>query len=360
MHSIRFLARTALCALTSAVLAVSSISAQVEVIELRFLEPDESLSFTERTLQSMVRARGISETYSTGGLYLLTQYGDRQELFERENQRSIENPFFNQPWRFCSIFSSVSDDDTVILGRNWDNQNVGSVIVSLNHPLGGYSSITISRAIDLGFPENLDLVDMRADPFGERFLLAPFYCMDGINEHGLCIAVAGVRHTVHSEANSGERIFITFLIRKILDQTRSVEEAVELAGKYVPFMLDEDSLDGHLYLADASGRSAILEYENDRWLTIPTERSWQALTNKPMYEVPDEVLRESCWRYRSISETLEASEGKTDWTSGLQILRNVTQAGTTWSAVYSPTERDIYLVVYQNWDKIYHIKAFQP
>ena len=272
----------------------------------------------------------------------------------------IDTPFFNQPWRFCSIFSSTSDDGAVILGRNWDNQNVGSVIVSLNHPPGGYSSITISRAIDLGFPESLDLMDMRSDPFGEKFLLAPFYCMDGINEHGLCIAVAGVRHTVHSEANNGERIFITFLIRKILDQTRNIEEAVELAGKYVPFMLDKDSLDGHLYLADVSGRSVILEYENDRWLTIQTEKPWQVLTNKPMYEVPDEVLRESCWRYRSISETLETSERKTDWTNGLQILRDVTQAGTTWSAVYSPTDRDIYLVVYQNWDKIYHIKAFQP
>lgn len=360
MHSIRIPVKAALYALTSAVLTVSSISAQSEIIELRFLEPDDHSSAVERTLQSMVRARGISETYSTGGLYLLTHYGGREEVFERENQRLIETPFFNQPWRFCSIFSSVSNDSTVILGRNWDNQNVGSVIVSRNYPPGGYSSITISRAIDLGFPESLDLMDMRSDPFGEKFLLAPFYCMDGINEHGLCIVVAGVRHTVHSEANNGERIFITFLIRKILDQTRNIEEAVELAGKYVPFMFDKDSLDGHLYLADASGRSVILEYENDRWLTIQTDKSWQVLTNKPMYEVPDEVLRERCWRYRSISETLETSEGKTDWTTGLQILRDVTQAGTTWSAVYSPTDRDIYLVVYQNWDKIYHIKAFQP
>ena len=359
MPLFRVLARATLFALSSTLLSACSISTQSEIIELRFLEPDTYSSLTERTLQSMVKARDISETYSTGGLYLLTQYGDREAVFERENQRLIETSFISQSWRFCSVFSSTSNDSTVILGRNWDNQNVGSIIVSLNHPSEGYSSITISRAIDLAFPENLDLMGMRSDPFGERFLLAPFYCMDGINEHGLCIAVAGVRHTVHSESNKGERIFITFLIRKILDQTRNIEEAVELAGKYVPFMLDKDSLDGHLHITDSSGRSVILEYENDRWLTIQTDKSWQALTNKPMYEVPDEVLRESCWRYRCISETLETSGGKTDWMSGLQILRDVTQGGTTWSAVYSPTDRDLYLVVYQNWDKIYHIQAFQ-
>jgi hypothetical protein len=42
----------------------------------------------------------------------------------------------------------------------------------------------------------------------------------------------------------------------------------------------------------------------------------------------------------------------------LNILRGVQQNGTTWSAVYSPTTRDIYFSVYQNWDKIYHLKAF--
>jgi len=339
------------------VLITRSASAQGEVTELRFAEPDASISETEQTLQSMVRARGISEAYATGGLYLMTHTWATEEHFQRENQNLIDNPFINQTWRFCSIFSSTSSDGRVIMGRNWDNQNVGSVIVSLNHPADGYSSISISRAIDLGFPLNVDLTEIPPD-FADRFLLAPFNSMDGINEHGLCVAIAGVRHVVHGEDNTGERIFISYLVRRMLDRAKSTDEAVALAQDYVPFLLDSDSLDGHLLITDASGHSVILEYENDHWLTIPSETSWQVLTNKPMYEVPDEILKERCWRYRSASVSLERSEGKADWMAGLQILRDVKQGGTTWSAIYSPTDRDLYLVVYQDWGTIYHIRAF--
>jgi len=123
------------------------------MIELKFAQPPASGSDASRTLQSLVKARDIGEQYATGGLYLITHYGDREELFQKENQKAIDNPMINETWRFCSVFSTTTDN-SVIMGRNWDNQNVGSIIVNLYRPAKGYSSISFSRAIDLGFPLN--------------------------------------------------------------------------------------------------------------------------------------------------------------------------------------------------------------
>ena len=38
----------------------------------------------------------------------------------------------------------------------------------------------------------------------------------------------------------------------------------------------------------------------------------------------------------------------------MTILRNAAQQGTTWSVVYSPTQKDLHFSVYQKWDTIYH------
>jgi hypothetical protein len=332
-------------------------TAQDKVVDLKFAKPPVSDSDASRTLQSLVRARDISETYSTGGLYLITHYGDREELFQKENQKAIDNPLINQTWRYCSVFSATAEN-SVVMGRNWDNQNVGSIIVSLYHPPGGYASISFSRAIDMGFPLNVDLLDFKSSELGNNLLLAPFYAMDGINEHGLAVSVAGVKQTTIQPKSGKESVVITFLIRKILDQAKSIEEAVVLVDKFIPFDLDKNSLNCHLFIADSSGKSVILEYVEDQWKRIYGDKSWQVLTNKPVYNVPDAKLRDQCWRYRSMSDTLEKTEGNVDWKAGLKILQNVRQKGTTWSVVYSLVSRELYFSVYQNWNIIYHLETF--
>jgi hypothetical protein len=340
-------------------LAVSGFfKAQEKVIELKFGQAPASDSDVEKTLNSMVKVRDISETYSTGGLYLITHYGDREDLFQKENQKMIDNPMINQTWRYCSLFAA-SAENSVLMGRNWDNQNVGSIIVNLYHPPKGYASISFSRAIDMGFPLNVDLEDFKSSELGKKLLLAPFYAVDGINEHGLAVAVAGVNSTTVKPKPKKELVSISYLIRKILDETRTIEEAVNLVEKYIPFLLDKNSLQAHLLVVESSGKSVILEYLQDQWKKIYPEKSWQVLTNKPIYNVPEENLKESCWRYRSISQTLEKTKGNVDWKEGVKILQDVTQKGTTWSVVYSPLSKELYFSVYQEWDKIYHLISFE-
>jgi len=330
---------------------------QEKIIELQFKKPSCTDTSASKSLESLVRVRRISEQYATGGLYLLTQCGNYEDLFQRENQKAIDYPMINESWRYCSMFSTRSGD-SVFMGRNWDNQNVGSIIVSLYKPQNGHSSISFSRAIDMGFPMNVDIEDMRSTPMGSKLLLAPFYAYDGINDRGMVASVTGIDQVKVNSINGKESIFISFLVRKILDQTESVEEAVRFVEKYIPFDLDKNSLDCHFYLADASGRSVILEYTKNGWQKIYPEKSWQVMTNNIVYGVPDAKLRQECSRYKSLSETLELNNGHIDWRAGMQMLRNVSQKGTTWSVVYSLRSKDVYFSVYQTWEKIYHLQGF--
>lgn len=330
------------------------VSGENEIIGLKFAQPPVSDSDTTRTLQSLVKVQGTGGLCQDG-LYLMTHFGDRGEIFQKENQKAIDHPWRDDTWRYCSVFSTTTEH-SVIMGRNWDNQNVGSIIVSLYRPPGGYSSISFSRAIDIGLPLNMELEQLKSTALGHRMLLAPFYATDGINEHGLAIAVAGVKQSAHQPGNDKELVFVTFLIRKILDQAKNIEEAVNLVENYIPFDLEKNSLNGHFIVADTSGHSVILEYDNDRWRKIYPGNSWQVLTTKPIYNVSESNLREKCERYRTMSETLEKAKGNVDWKAGMKILQEVTQKGTTWSVVYSLPTKELYFSVYQNWDIIYHLE----
>jgi len=328
--------------------------AQGDVINLEFGRPPVSGSDTSRTLESLVKVQGTGGPCQTG-LYLLTHVGDRENMFRRENQELIDAPLMNQTWRYCSVFTAAGRD-SVVMGRNWDNENVGSIIVNLCHPTDGYSSICFCRTMDLGFPLHLDLEEVTSGELGNKLLLAPFYVTDGINEHGLAVAVAGVRQTTHEPRDDKELVFVTFLMRKILDQARTIEEAAEVVEDFIPFHLDKNTLAAHFMVAESSGRSVILEYWDNQWRRIYGDGSWQVLTTKPIYNVPDADLRERCWRYRSISATLERAKGNVDWQAAMDILKDVEQKGTIWSVVYSPSAKDLYFSVYKDWGMVYHLQ----
>jgi hypothetical protein len=333
------------------------IWAQNEPILLKFPLISAGKNDTAEITCSLDKIRGNDRTYSVGGLYLITHTGDREKIFLEENQNLIDDPWIGKPWRFCSVFAA-SSESLKIAGRNWDNQNVGSVIVNLCYPDNGYASVSFSRAIDLGFGENLDLKKFQSTPFGDKLNLAPFYAMDGVNEHGLMVAITGLKETKVDNPERKDKIFITYLIRKLLDQTKTVPEAVRLANKFAPFDLNQDVLNGHLFISDASGQSVVLEYIENRWQKIVSDESWQVLSTKPVYGVSEFQRKEDCWRYKAMSEALENSGGQLDWHSGMQILKDVHQIGTTWSVIYVLSTREIYFTVYQDWQEVYYIKPF--
>jgi len=310
----------------------------------------------EKTLKSIVTVRDISEQYATGGLYLITHYGNLDGLFQKENQKLIDYPWMDQTWRFCSIFSTKTSENGVVIGRNWDNQNVGSIIVNHYKPDDGYASVSFSRAIDMGFPMNVGLDDMARSPFGKKLLVAPFYAYDGMNEHGLCAMVTGINSVKVSPEEGKESLFIGYIVRKLLDHTKTVDEAINLVENYIPFDLTLNEINCHFFVSDASGKSVILEYQDSEWKMSYPAKNWQVMTNNVVSNVPDTLLRKKCWRYGTISALLDKTKGNVSWNEGMQVLKDVSQDGTTWSVIYLPNSSELYFSVYQSWDKIYHIQ----
>ena len=86
--------------------------AWTEVIELEFKRPAVTGTATDRTLESLVKVQGPGGVH-LNGLYLMTHYGDREDLFLQENRSMIENPLIGKPWRYCSIFSSGDENHMI-------------------------------------------------------------------------------------------------------------------------------------------------------------------------------------------------------------------------------------------------------
>lgn len=331
--------------------------AQEKIIDINFTKIPGNETDHEKTLKSIVKVRDISEQYATGGLYLITHYGNLDTLFNKENQKLIDHPWINQTWRFCSIFSTTTENG-IVIGRNWDNQNVGSIIVSYYKPDSGYASISFSRAIDMGFPINLRLDGMAKTTFGKKLLVAPFYAYDGMNEHGLCAMVTGINSVKISPQEGKDLIFIGNIVRMLLNHTQTVDEAIRYVNNYIPFDITPNEINCHFLVSDAYGNSVVLEYMDNEWKITYPDKNWQVMTNKVVYNHPVSVLRDKCWRYDSISAKLDESDGNVTWNEGMQILKNVSQSGTTWSVIYLPNSNESYFSVYQSWDKIYHIQGF--
>lgn len=318
-------------------------------------------------LMSVKKIRG-TEVFCEDGLYLISLTGDLTTLFEQENRKALDQPMISEPWRFCSVFSyhnTAANEQAgqpkpdsgrcMVMGRNWDNQNVGSILLTWYQPETGYASINFSRSIDCGFPLTLNLEEIQGSDLAERLWRSPFYSMDGINEKGLAVAVTGVGSAEVTPSAGREQVFMPYLIRLLLDRAASVREAIELINRYIPFDLDGNSLNSHLMVADFSGNSAILEYNGGEWHIIPATRPWQALTNKRISGTSDPALREKCWRYNELAGKLEQTNGKMDTKAGLTLLRDVSQRGTAWSAFYSLDEKSIDFHIYQQWDTAFRI-----
>jgi hypothetical protein len=291
-------------------------------------------------------------------LYLMTHQGERADAFAAENQQMIDHPLVDDPSRYCSVFSATTGH-AAFLGRNFDNANVGAILVTLYRPPRGYASVSFSRAVDVGLGQDADLA--RLDPQGEgrRLLLAPFYATDGFNERGVAASLAGVRAVTHEQRGERKPVFVTYLLRQILDRAANVDEACALVEQYAPFDVDVQTLNTHYFVADATGRSCVLEYAQDRWWRTPGNGRWQAVTNKPVTDVPDSTLRDQCGRYRTICADLERGTAGFNWERGLRILREAQQQGTTWSAVYALSAREIFWSVHRRWDIVYRVRAFE-
>jgi hypothetical protein len=322
----------------------SSSYAQKQVTEIHFNSVNTSEADSIRTLKSLKK---------TDNLYMMTYYGDYEDRLDKVDYQIINNGFklvtkLKGGKIECSMFAAFGS--SLLYGRNFDNPDCG-VLVTIYHPTDGYASIGFSRINDLGFEKD---DDPRLLSLEKRRLLlnSPFFTPDGLNENGVAVALAALKSVNIKVDKNKKSIFITRLVREILDHAQNIDEAVSIIKKYNIFDNGVNKASHHLLISDPSGRSVIVEYAKDDWQVLPNKRSWQAITNSPLFKIAEDSRKKTCWRYKTITEQLEKNNGIMTWEDGMNLLEQVSVEGTQWSTICDIKKKEIYISIYRNYSNI--------
>ena len=166
----------------------------------------------------------------------------------------------------CSTVCVKAKNGDVYFGRNFDWEKGRAMIVH-TVPENGYESLSTCCLDFLGFGD--DYQPDGSMPERIQTLAAIYVPLDGMNEKGLMIAdlMAGDKEETHQKTHKPD-LTTTTAIRLLLDHAANVDEAVELLKQH-----DMNSSIGtahHFSIADASGKSVVVEYVNGEMFVAET------------------------------------------------------------------------------------------
>lgn len=160
----------------------------------------------------------------------------------------------------CSSFTATSESGDKLFGRNYDFAKTNTCIVRTEGNGERHATISTVDLQFIGMDVNKDVTGL----MNKITCLAATYApLDGINDAGVSCGIymtyQGGDETVATDQNTDKPDFTsTTLLRLILDYADDIDEAVEIASSYD--MHDSANTSYHYMVADASGRSVILEW----------------------------------------------------------------------------------------------------
>lgn len=202
----------------------------------------------------------------------------------------------------CSSFTATAENGDVLFARNYDFSKTNTMLVFTEANEDRHATIS---TVDLQFL-GVD-VDQNMTSLMDKVicLAAPYAPLDGVNDAGVSCGIymtyQGGETTVATSQDTDKPDFTsTTLLRLILDYADNVEEAVEIASTYD--LHDSANTSYHYMVADASGKSAILEWTADG-ATDTTDNDGAARTLKVIYNYQDDHIgeREAASDYQVIT-----------------------------------------------------------
>ena len=253
----------------------------------------------------------------------------------------------------CSTICTRDEHGIVLFGRNYDWEECRAMIVH-TVPDNGYESISTCCLDFLGFGESYDPDGSMMDRM--QTLAAIYVPLDGMNEKGLVVAdlMAGDKEQTHQQSEKAD-LTTTTAIRLLLDKAATVNEAVALLGQY-----DMNSSIGaahHFSIADASGKSVVVEYVDGEMLVTETK----VVTNHYLSDCEKHGVGSEQSHLRF--DTLSAHTGPANDTGVRALLESVAQKHypqtegnyekTMWSIVYCPEGRCADFYFAENYEHSY-------
>ena len=243
----------------------------------------------------------------------------------------------------CSCFKAVTGDGGVLYGRNYDLKGQPPALMLYTHPPDGYSSISMvnlnTLMVSTGKKEVRD--------FTANLLAAPYFPADGMNEHGVAVAIMTVPTSSFARDPAKVTIMRWQVIRLILDHARTVEEAITLLKNY-NVNVSAFGTSVHYFVADATGDSAVIEFIDGGMQVMRSKDSWQAATNFLISN--SQGIGKN--RYVRLASILSADSGSFTEAKAMALLDAVSLDNTVWSAVYNLSNRQISLTLAKQYEKV--------
>lgn len=167
----------------------------------------------------------------------------------------------------CSTISARAENGGYLFGRNFDWNQCNGLIVG-SRPEDGYASIsTVNVDFIRQGTSGLTGLALRDDNI---LTLAALYApLDGMNENGLAVSVNMIQDSASIEQDTGKPdLTTTTAVRLLLNQAADVDEALELLTQYD--LHGSMGMMVHFALADASGRSVVVEYIDNEMVVTET------------------------------------------------------------------------------------------
>lgn len=233
----------------------------------------------------------------------------------------------------CSSFVTQNEDGEVLFGRNFDFRYAPSVIL-YTAPKGGYKSVGVADMAFAGYTrESIPKKDgISAESL--MMLSMPYLTEDGMNEKGVSISIMTVPTGDAPEVDGAPWLTSTCIVRMVLDNASTVDEAVELMRNCNPYWWE--GIRNHFLIADASGRSVVVEFHDGSLDVIETNRNYQLSTNYNLY---DGLKRGSGTdRFDKMESAITGNGGMLTEEEALELLKTVAIPGRIqWSSLYNLT-----------------------
>jgi hypothetical protein len=254
----------------------------------------------------------------------------------------------------CTAFVTKNEKGEVIFGRNFDFDYAPSLQVKTT-PKDGYASISTVNLTFAGYSKD-NLPDSLPDSF--LTLAAPYLPFDGVNEKGVAMALLAVPEYHYTDDDSKVTLNTTTAIRLVLDKAANVNEAVELLRDYNIYFSGD--VDCHFLIADATGKSVIVEYWDGQLQTVYPENDYQIASNFVAYNglnIGEEYSEFD--RYDTVEKTIQDNNNALSREKVISLLTEIgckNDDGTNrlqWSVCYNLNSLDGYIFADRNSDNIF-------
>jgi hypothetical protein len=296
--------------------------------------------FTENEAKTLASLKQVDDY----PLYTMQYYGEYDSLRTSGLPASEAR---RSPWA-CSLFTALLDEDHLLYGRNFDWE-FSPALLLFTDPPDGYASVSmVSLASPRYTQETLrHITDI---PLAERrdLLYTALVPYDGMNEYGLAIGMAKVPDANMQADPSKKTIGGLTIMREILDHARDVDEAVEIIKSYNIYF--PRGLSVHYLIADAKGRSVLVEYFLGKMYIIPNEQPWHYATNFLVASTKDPLGHDV--RYDRINARLSETQGKLDPNAAMDLLSEVSQGITQWSVVYQMARGEVHIAMGRDYENV--------